>query len=398
MIGWTQELLAFVDEHESDDVRQLALQAERFSGIDIPFAIRQIKGRQIIKEKSLFWYQYKELLLPQHLSLEQASSELTARYKASLCLGDSFVDLTGGLGIDFYFMSEAFKTAVYVEQKEELCKIASHNFSILPHSAEIQVKNDDSVSFLESMPVIDVLYIDPARRDAVGKKTILISDCTPNLEEIDELLNKNSRQTIIKLSPMLDINLALKTLTNIVAVHVLSVKNECKELVFLKDNRRFPSERPITFHCVELAKGKESIFSFSPKSNFEIKYSSQILRYLYEPNSSIMKAGGYNYLQEKFELKKLHPNSHLYTSDLLITEFPGRIFEVEKTISPNKKEIKKSISSLKQANLTVRNYPFSVNELRKNLKLKEGGDIYIFATTLADNQKILILTKKAEFS
>lgn len=393
---FSQDFLTFIKEHENEDVRMIALQAKRYPNIDIPLAIQQIKGRQVIREKVPLWAEYRAICYPPHLSLEQASSELTARYKSRLCKGDSFVDLTGGLGVDFYFMSQSSKSAIYVEQNKELTEIADHNLKILPQACLVEVKNQDSVSFLQTMPAVDTAYIDPARRDSVGKKTVFISDCTPNLEEIDGLLTKKSKRTIIKLSPMLDVSLALKSLTNVLSVHVLSVKNECKELVFVKDNTDTIDSRNVTFHCVDFTKDGESHFTFLHEDLIEIKYTANVLRYLYEPNSSIMKAGGYNYLQRKFsDIEKLHPNSHLYTSENFITDFPGRIFEVNRLLSLNKKEVREYLAPLKQANITVRNFPMSVNDLRQKLKLNEGGEFYVFATTLMNEKKVLILTKKA---
>lgn len=391
---FTQDFWNFVEDHKDADVRQLALKAKHYPTIEVSLAIQQIKGRQIIKEKAPLWNEYRNLRYPPHLSMEQASSEVTAKYKADLCKGDSFVDLTGGLGIDFYFMSQRFKQAIYVEQNVELAEIATHNLRVLPQVCQVEVKNQDSVSYLHAMSAVDTIYIDPARRDTVGRKTVLISDCTPNLEEIDGLLSEKSKQTIIKLSPMLDISLAMKSLTNITAVYVLSVKNDCKELVLVKDNTIQDEKPEVVVHCVDFMKDSHSIFSFLLKDEINIKYTSDVLRYLYEPNSSIMKAGGYNYLQKEFAVEKLHPNSHLYTSDVLFTDFPGRVFEVEKVLTLNKKEVKEYIGGLAQANVTVRNFPLSVNELRKKLKLKEGGELYLFATTLMDNKKVLIKTRK----
>ena len=378
-------------------MRQLALQASRYPDVDISFVIKQIKGRQIAKEKISTWHKYQQLLYPLHLSMEQASSEITAKYKESLCHGKSFVDLTGGFGVDFYFMSKNYESAVYVEQNADLAEIATHNFRILPHAAKIEIVNNDSVSFLQSMPNVDTIYIDPARRDSIGRKTVLISDCSPNLEDIDYLLNLKSKQTIIKLSPMLDISLALKSLSNVRSVHVLSVKNECKELVFVKDNEVVSDKGNVAFHCVDFSHERESIFTFSQEDKVEIKYTPTVCRYLYEPNSSIMKTGGYNYIQKEYDVLKLHPNSHLYTSDFLFDNFPGRVFEVDKCTSLSKKDVKENLSSFEQANLAVRNFPMSVQELRKKLKLKEGGDSYLFATTMLDEKKIVILTRKIIF-
>lgn len=383
----------FILDHENDDLRQLALQAHRYPDIDIPQAIQQIKGRQVIKQKVPTWYAFENLSYPVHLSLEQSSSEKTALYKSNLVRGNSLVDLTGGLGVDFYFLSQKVEDAIYVERNGDLCKIASHNFNVFASKTQIKIENQESETFLQKLDYADTLYIDPARRDDVGRKTVSIADCTPNLEEIDDLLNQKSGRTIIKLSPMLDISLALKSLTNVTEVHILSVKNECKELVFVKDNLNTKS-KDISYFCVDFQTDGESIFHFRASDSTLVEYTSLLGTYLYEPNSSLMKAGGYNYLQNQYEMKKLHPNSHLYTSDILYADFPGRSFRIENVCSFSKKDLKEHIRPLKQANITVRNLPMSVQDLRSRLKLKEGGDVYIFGTTLFDSQKVLIKTTK----
>lgn len=388
------ELISFVREHEKDDIRTLALQAKKYSHIDMESAIRQIQGRKIAKDKLPTWYGSEQIIYPKHLSLEQSSSEQTALYKASLCQGNSFVDLTGGLGVDFSFMSQGFTQATYVEQQTELTDIALINFETLGLT-NTSVVNQDSVSYLGNMSAVDVIYIDPARRDTVGKKTVLIEDCTPNLLEIGELLEeKATRQIIIKLSPMLDITLALKSLKGVTDVHVVSVNNECKELLFVKDKR--VGERPILFHCVNIRGDKTDTYTFTreDEESAKINYRSNVGKYLYEPNASILKAGAYKSISQTFSLDKLHVNSHLYSCDVLVEDFNGRIFLINNMLGFNKKDIKEYLSKIERANITVRNFPLSVQEIRKKTKIKEGGDIYIFATTLADERKVLLVCEK----
>ncbi|MFV0538783.1 MAG: THUMP-like domain-containing protein [Dysgonomonas sp.] len=381
----------FVKEHENDDIRVLALRATQYPEIDMQLAIRQITGRRIAKEKKPSWYINENILYPKHLSLEQSSSEKTACYKATLVNGDSMVDLTGGMGVDFSFLAKKFKQAVYVEQQAELTEIAVHNFKELGLTNVI-VKNEEALSYLLDTPPIDLIYIDPARRDTVGRKTVGIEDCTPNILELESLLEEKGKQTMIKLSPMLDISLALKSLSNISDVHIISYNNECKELLFIKKE----TDIETFYHCVNIQKEKTDILSFTRDQEEEtaISYKPQIGQYLYEPNSSIMKAGAYKYLSTYYNIDKIHPNSHLYTSDSLISDFQGRSFIIENICSLNKKEVKQYLGNIKQANITTRNFPLSVQELRKRTGLKEGGDIYIFATTLADEKKVLIICKK----
>lgn len=390
----TPELLDFVKEHEKDDIRALALRAKKYAHIDMELAIRQIQGRKIAKDKLPTWYGYEQIIYPKHLSLEQSSSEQTALYKASLCSGDFLVDLTGGLGVDFSFMSKSFFKAIYVEQQEELTEIATENFQTLGLS-NAEVINQDSVSYLRTMPKVDTIFIDPARRDNVGKKTVLIEDCTPNLIEIEDLLEEKAKEkVIIKLSPMLDITLALNTLKGITDVHIVSVNNECKELLFVKDKR--VGEQPVQFHCINIRNDKTDTYTFTKEQEetAKINYRSNAGKYLYEPNASILKAGAYKSIAQSYGIGKLHVNSHLYSSEVLVEDFNGRILLINSVLGFNKKDIKDHLSKIGQANITVRNFPLSVQEIRKKTKIKEGGDIYIFATTMADEKKVLLVCEK----
>lgn len=392
MIILSTQILDFIEAHENDNVHTLALQSKRYPDIDMPLAIRQIAGRQIAKEKIPLWYSNRLLVYPKHLSLEQCSSEPTARYKASLHNGDSLVDLTGGMGVDFYFLSAQFKHATYLEQQPELVDIAVHNFKTLglQHISTVQA---DATTYLQQMDNVDMIYIDPARRSEAGRKTVLIEDCTPNITEIEDWLEQKAELTMIKLSPMLDISLAIRSLRKISDVYIISVNNECKELVFLKKKN---AER-LKLHCVHILNDRTDTFSFTKEEEEEadIPHVSVLGKYIYEPNASILKAGGYKSITKKFAVKKLHPSSHLYTSDILHSDFHGRKFVIENILTLNKKDLKELITNTKQANITTRNFPLSTQELRKKTGLKEGGDTYIFATTLADEKKVLIVCKKA---
>lgn len=383
----------FVREHESDDIHSLALQAAKYPTVNMELAIRQIAGRKVMKDKVPAWYANEDIIYPVHLSLEQSSSEQTALYKSSLCAkAGSMADLTGGFGIDFFFLSQKFEKATYVELQTELTDIAQHNFKTLG-ATNVSVRNEDGVEYLKGMPFSDFIYLDPARRDKAGRKTVFIEDCTPNVVEIAPLLKEKSNTTMIKLSPMLDITLALKTLKDITDIHIVSVNNEVKELLFIMQKE---SSRTM-FHCVNLSKTGIDHFPFYKEEEDAVcvDYTSHLNTYLYEPNSSIMKAGAYKSIVKVFSLEKLHSSSHLYTSDILYDDFPGRKFKVENICSLNKREIKEYLSDTKQANITVRNFPLSVDEIRKRTGLKDGGDMYIFATTLSDEKKVLIICRKA---
>jgi len=390
---FSDEFKGFVIDHENDDIHDLILHAGRYPHIEIPLAAQQIAGRQIAKLKIPEWYQNKDIIYPKHISLEQSSSEYTARYKARLISGESFADITGGMGIDFYFISKKFKHAVYVEQNAELADIAGRNFESLGLKNS-EVYNQDGIEYLNSMSPVDLLYIDPARRTDTGRKVFRIEDCTPDILELQSLIEQKSKQTMIKLSPMLDISLALKSLRNISDIHIISYMNEVKELLFIKDNIN-----PVTttrLHCVNIKKEKTDIFSFTKAEEEQtlIKYASRPGRYLYEPNASIIKAGAYKIITNLFPINKLHISSHLYTSDTLITGFQGRTFLIENICYFNRKDMKQYLSAIKQANISTRNFPITSQDLKKRLKINDGGNLYIFATTLADNQKVLILCKK----
>lgn len=386
------KLQSFIVEHENDDLRKLALQANNYPDIDIPFALRQIKGKQIAKTKLPLWYNNPNIIYPEHLALEQASSEATARYKASLFKGKSLLDLTGGLGVDFSFMSVNFKDGYYVESNPYLVELANHNFKALGLS-NTTTFCCDAVEYLKHTDHIDTIYIDPARRSSSGQKTVRIEDCTPDIVEIEKILDDKADNIVIKLSPMLDITKALQSLNNVTDVYIISFKNECKELLFVKKKIR---EKETVLHCINIYDGHIDSFSFnkSDELSAEFEYTSSIAEYLYEPNASIMKAAAFKKLGSQFGLKKLHPNSHLYTSDNLIHDFPGRQFMVEDVFSLSKKELKDHLGRISKANLSIRNFPMSVDDLRKKLRLKDGGENYIFATILFDEKKILIKCSK----
>lgn len=393
------QIQQFIKDHESDDIRSLALQAKRYPEIDMPFALQQIAGRQITKEKVPVWYACDRIIYPKHISLEQCSSQNTAQFKASLYDGYSLTDLTGGMGVDFSFMATRYLQATYVEQQTELVQLANHNFRELG-LANATIVAGDAVTYLQSMSPVDLIYIDPARRDTKGQKTVLIEDCTPNIVDIEVLLEEKSKRTMIKLSPMLDISLALKSIRNVSDVYIISSNNECKELLFVKENdindTNDTHNSPL-LHCVNILKDRIHLFTFTKiqEENLQINYTACVSKYLYEPNSSLIKGGAYKSISKRYNLHKLHINSHLYTSDELQPDFEGRKFIVDGVSSLNKNELKPFLSQISQANIATRNFPLSPQELRKRLKLNDGGDVYIFGTTLDDGKKVLIFCRKA---
>ena len=391
-----QATIDFIHEHAEADVRQLALQGTKNPEVDLSFALEQIAGRQKAKTKLPSWAAVDGIVYPPHLSMEQCSSEQTARYKALIAgKGALIVDLTAGFGVDMAFMSQDFQKAIYVERQAPLCAISSENFKLLGLN-HIEVICADGIDYLHQLEHADLIFLDPARRDNHGARTYGIADCTPNVLELrDELLKKADR-VMLKLSPMLDWRKAVEDLGHVNEVHIVSVDNECKELLLILSKEK----KPLKLFCVnndQVFEGDQGDW-LNERSIAEIRVpvpmSSQA--YLFEPNASIMKAGCFTLLEQRFNVSQLDKNSHLFVSDHDISDFPGRRFTIEKTTSMNKRELKTALAGIDKANITVRNFPLSVAELRKRLKLKDGGNLYLFATTLADGQHQLFLCRKTE--
>lgn len=392
------ETLAFIDSHRGDDVRTLALQAKKYPAVDMAEAVVQIAGYQIAEKKVPLWAQTAGIRYPQHLSMEQCSSEVTARYKASLVSGDTLTDLTAGWGVDCSFLARNFRCADYVERQETLCRIAAHNFPLLglPH---VRIHCADAVEYLQSMEPVDCLFLDPARRDSHGGKTVAIAECEPDVCLLEPLLVEKGKTVMIKLSPMLDMASALRDLQYVRRIHVVSVNNECKELIILL--RKAPDEEEaaageVIISCEQVVNNsvhQHFQFTFSEEKSAGCPLAESVGNYLYEPGAALLKAGPYRLLATRYGVEKLHPNSHLYTSSGLV-DFPGRRFRVTAVSGFGKKDLKVLLEGVEKANLTVRNFPSSVAELRKKLKLKEGGDTYLFAATLASGEKVLIRGEK----
>ena len=505
----------FVRKHLNDDVNKLAL--SKFpEEIDKQFVIRQIQARQVLSKKLPSWAESDELVFPKKLSLEQCSSELTAKYKALLlstnphespqkisadscilvdekvstnqhestrmisadscelvdekvstnphesprkisadscilvdekvstnphespqkisadsCIlvdekvstnqqestrmisADScelvdektiLVDLTGGMGVDTSFLSDNFDKTYYVEMQEELCDIARHNFKIL--NKNIEVVNDNAEHFLTTCGEVDCIYLDPARRDEYGRKMVSLHDCSPDVAELQDILLKKAKKVLVKVSPMLDIEMIKKELTDSAEIHVVAVRNECKEILVILGQQTLPIAHGSQLIATDLRENWNFSFTEDEEQNAEWTLADKVGRYLYEPGAAFMKAGCFKLLSQKYNLDKLHRNSHLYTSDELVADFPGRIFEVINVV-PFDKKAKKNLwettslssqliahGSQPKASIAVRNFPLSAEELKKNLGLQDGGDFYIFGTTMKGEKKVVILTKK----
>jgi precorrin-6B methylase 2 len=381
----------YIKKHAEEDVRQLALRGTKDSEVDLTFALEQIAGRQKAKTKIPSWAETEGIIYPPHLSMEQCSSEQTARYKASIAgEGARVVDLTAGFGVDLAYISQGFKKAVHVEQQPQLCAISSENYKVLGLN-HVEVVCGDGIDYLHQLDHADLIFLDPARRDEHGGRTYGIADCTPNVLEIrDELLEKADR-VMLKLSPMLDWRKAVEDLGNVSEVHIVSVDNECKELLLMMEKE----EKSLKMVCVN----NESVFEVGAFMRmFRPPLTPPNLggerRYLFEPNASVMKAGCFGELQSRFPVMQLDKNSHLFVSDKDIDDFPGRRFIIERTTSMNKHDLKAALGDISKANITVRNFPMSVAELRKRLKLKEGGEVFIFATTVEGEGHQLFICRK----
>ena len=383
-----QATLDFIQQHRTDDVRRLALQGVKHPEVDITLALEQIAGWQKARTKLPSWAARDGIIYPSHLSMEQCSSEATAIYKARIAgKGRRFVDLTAGFGVDAAFIAEGFQQAVTIEQQEKLCAITSENYKVLGLD-QVEVRCGNGVEYLHTMEYADLIFIDPARRDEHGGRTYGIADCTPNVLELREELLAKADRVMIKLSPMLDCRKAVEDLKAVCEVHIISVDNECKELLLILSNEA----KPLQVLCVN----DEQTFTFIPAStsSFSLPALPSSFQYLYVPNASIMKAGCFGELAERFQIVSLDKNSHLFVSDREVPDFPGRCFVIEKMTSMNKRELKEALTDIRQANIAVRNFPLSVAELRKRLKLQDGGDTYIFATTVADKGHQLLICHK----
>ena len=388
------ETATFICNHRGDDVARLALQID--GRADSDFILRQIDGWQRLRHKVPSWASADKLIYPKRLSIEQASGEEAARYKELIVRrllphGGTMVDLTGGFGVDFSFMARRFDRATYVERDEELCMLARHNFSLLGLSANIVCS--DGVDYLKNMQPVDQIFIDPARRDNVGRKTVGISDCEPDITALLPLLREKSKYTLVKLSPMLDWHEAMRSINAIkrcmTEIHVVASDGECKELLFVLGDEDL-SVSPMIY-CSD----GESSFSFRSEDEEQCvcTIASAPNTYIYEPNAAIMKAGAFKSVGQRYGLQKLHKNSHLYTSDSKVDMFPGRCFRLIEVDGFGKQDLKRLVG--RQANLTIRNFPESAATLRRRLRLTDGGDEYWFATTLADNRKVILRCTKA---
>jgi 16S rRNA G966 N2-methylase RsmD len=385
------EIQKFIADNESADPYALSIKYKELEGVPFSLIAQQIAARKVAKTKLPSWFHTEGIIYPSKISMEQCSSEITAQYKANIVKGNTFVDLTGGAGVDTFAFAQHFERGTYVEQNKDLAHITEHNLVALGlHNLEFV--NQKAEDYLKSMPnKVDLIYLDPARRGSQQERVFLFSDCEPNVLEMSNDLLSKSNSILIKASPMLDIDLSIKALQYVKEVHIVSIQNECKEVLYLLNKNETSGVNIYTINFKADSK-EEFTYLQSKEAAANVHYSYPKV-YLYEPNSSIMKAGAFQIIGESFRVNKLHQHTHLYTSDNLIKAFPGRKFKVEAVIPYDKKLIKRMIPEGK-ANVAVRNFKEDVKMIRLKTGLKDGGEKYIFACTDLDNKQIMVICSK----
>lgn len=449
----TEQTADFVAAHRTEDVRQLALKAKRVEGLDLPLALDQIAGWQIACKKLPQWASCEGIIYPPHISMEQCSSQFTAQYKSEIaqtlltpavtvrarmsdsaesddqttksepqlsnsgesdncevemCLRmsdsaesdtlvarSSMVDLTGGFGVDFSYLARGFSQATYVERQRHLCDLAEHNMAALGLD-QARIVCGDGVEYLRQMDPVDFIYLDPARRDEHGSRTYAIEDCTPNVLELRDLLLAKSQCTLVKLSPMLDWRKAVADFDGTVReVHIVATGNECKELLLVLGQQVHEEPSAPRVFCVnDNQRIDYDSAAYTQGLRIGGKPLPEAKNYLYEPNASIMKAGCFDLVEERFGVAQVGPSSHLFVSATPVADFPGRGFAIEAIGGMNKKDIKRLLNGTKQANIAVRNFPLTAPQLRKKLKLADGGPVYLFGTTMQGCDHVLLRTSK----
>lgn len=378
----------FINANVGTPIAKLALQKNPFPDIDYKNILNQIEAKAKAKDKLPTWFKTANIIYPSKISVEQTSSELTAKYKSTLVEGDSLIDLTGGFGVDDYYFSKKITNVTHCEINTALSEIVKHNFSVL-QIANINCISGDSTEILKDLnQKFDLLYIDPSRRNDAKGKVFMLADCLPNVPELQEFYFNYSDKILIKTSPMLDISAALTELKNVKTIHIIAVENEVKELLWEIQNNFKDSILIKTVNCTK-EKSEQFEFDFNTTSQSTISLPK---KYLYEPNSAIMKSGGFAALGNFYNLEKLHQHSHLYTSNEKI-DFPGRVFKIEKIIDYSKPKMKEHLEN-KKFNITTRNFPETVENIRKKWKIKDGGNDYCFLTTDKNNNKIVLICKK----
>lgn len=395
-MNWTPELRDFIQEHMNDDTAELLLAARKYLGIDVPFAVEQIEARRRLKGKLPEWYGNADLIMGGRVPAEQCSSEQTARYKRSIIEGQSLCDMTGGMGVDFWYMSEGMERAIYTERSEELCEVAKHNFQVLQTlRPEYVIRCGDGRKL--PIPSVDVIYLDPARRAGDGSRVYAMEECEPNIVEWQDELLAHAQMVLVKLSPMVDLTDVMRKLRGVTEVHVVAVKNECKEVLVKQAYALgdFPHAECVTMHCVDFVGEKVIHYTTKFPDEMDVLVSAGgVKHYLYEPDVTLMKAQAFGSLCHRFNVRQLEIGTHLMTSDEFIPDFPGRIFEVEEKIPFSSKVLKGLKKAISQANIATRNFVLTADELRKKTGIKDGGEVYLFGAKVKDVGQMLLKCRK----
>ena len=404
MIQLTPEMCSFLSEHASDDPARLLLSASRYPGIDVRWAVEQLEARRQLRYKLPEWVNPSaQLILGGRIPAEQCSSEQTAQYKQSLVIGETLCDLTGGMGVDCYYMSRGLKHALYVERQEALCEAARHNFRQLgaPH---IEVMQADAQQI--TLPDVDTLYLDPARRAHDGSRVYDLAECEPNVVAWRDTLLSHCKRLIVKVSPMADVSSLIAQMPGLRELHIVAVRNECKEVLLVLDGylagQQEEHQSPLRVYCVDFRATDEVHFDYAwdDEPQAAVNYSpaddvTALSGWLYEPDVTLLKAGAFRLPCQRFGLYKLGANSHLYHSPELVREFPGRIFKIEDTMLNSSKLLKTLKARLPQANISTRNFPLAADALRRKTGVRDGGDQYLFGTTSDRLGALLLLCRKA---
>ena len=382
------EIQEFITSNINADVAKLALQKNKFPNADWTLILNQIAAKQKAKTKLPTWFNATNIYYPSKISVEQTSSEKTAEYKSKLVAGDKLIDLTGGFGVDDYYFCKKVNHVTHCEINLELSEIVVHNFDQL-QAKNIECFAGDSSEILKNLnQKFDWIYIDPSRRNDAKGKVFMLKDCLPNVSELLDFYFKFSDNIMIKTAPILDVSAGLSELENVKTIHIIALENEVKELLWILEKKH---SKTIEIVTCNLTKDTTEEFTFelgnSPVTNYTLPK-----KYLFEPNAAIMKSGGFDEITKHFEVQKLQQHSHLYTSDTFI-DFPGRAFEIENSFEYNKHNMKSFLEN-KKANITTRNFPETVENIRKKWKINDGGNVYCFFTTDANNNKIVLLCSK----
>ena len=382
----------YINKNLDSDTTSLLFKKNETISVEIKKLIEQIEAKKRCQKKLPTWFNSDNIYYPNKLNIEQTSSEITAEYKSSLISGNSIIDLTGGFGVDCYYFAKQFKNVTHCEINEDLSEIVKHNYQQLKID-NIHCLNTDGIAHIkQSQETFDWIYIDPSRRHDSKGKVFFLNDCLPNVPEYLELLFNHSKRILIKTSPLLDFSIGINELKNVKTIHVVAVNNEVKELLWILEK---DYDKGINIATINLKSNKTEEFEFPLNKESEAVVSyTEPLNYLYEPNSAILKSGAFKSIASQLNVYKLHVNSHLYTYNKLI-KFPGRRFKIDKVLPYNKKLLKKEFMYIK-ANISIRNFPETVNQIRSKFSIKDGGDMYLFFTTNCNNEKIILVCSKAD--